>query len=165
MRPRYLMTICLFFLVPAHAEESGEPITQDIGVTASGYKYVEDDIMSLKGPLLGVDYAVNFPIARSWFIKGNFRYEGGKVDYESNGTGSAENQTTWYLEPRLLAGYTFSFGAHALSPYAGFGFRYLYHDGRGTTSTGHIGYRRESRYFYLPLGLGHRWAFGEQRRV
>jgi hypothetical protein len=38
-------------------------------------------------------------------------------------------------------------------PYAGLGFRYLYNDLRGTSSTGAIGYRRESHYFYVPLGV------------
>jgi len=56
----------------------------------------------------------------------------------------------------------------AWSPYAGFAFRYLYNDLRGTTSTGAIGYRRDSSYFYVPLGvtlrmqLGSDWALAPQ---
>lgn len=137
-----------------------EEITQQIGVSASGYKYTEDQVMSLKGPLVGLDYAVRFPINHGWFAKGDLHYGRGKVDYESYDTGSAKNETTWYLEPRLLTGYDFDLGNHTLSPYTGFGFRYLFHDGRGFTSTNrHYGYRRESRYFYLPIGLAHRWSF------
>jgi hypothetical protein len=143
-------------------DSAADGISQGIGVSASSYKYVEDNFMSLKGPLLGFDYGVRFALAGGWFVKGDVRYSRGKVDYESEGSGTAENNTTWYLEPRLLAGYDFAFGSHTLGPYTGLGFRYLYHDGRGTTSTGDIGYRRESRYFYLPLGLVHRWSFGER---
>ncbi len=45
----------------------------------------------------------------------------------------------------------------SLSPYAGLGYRYLYNDLRGTTSTGEAGYRRYSQYFYVPLGLSSRF--------
>jgi hypothetical protein len=138
-----------------------EEITQQIGVSASSYKYVEDNFMSLKGPMLGVDYSVKFALSGGWFVKGDVRYSRGDVDYE--GSGSAKNQTTWYLEPRLLAGYDFTLGSHTLGSFTGLGFRYLFHDGRGVTSTNHhYGYRRESRYLYLPIGLAHRWSLGER---
>lgn len=148
--------------VAAEDSDATDGISQTIGVSASNYKYTEDNFMSLKGPLLGFDYGVRFAMSQGWFIKGDLRYSRGDVDYDSEGSGTAKNNTTWYLEPRLLAGYDFALGSHTLGPYAGIGFRYLDHDGRGRTSDGSIGYRRESRYFYLPLGLAHRWSFGER---
>jgi len=49
-----------------------------------------------------------------------------------------------------------------LSPYTGFGYRFLYNDLRGASSTGAPGYRRESNYYYLPLGVIYRQAFNGQ---
>lgn len=148
--------------VAAEDTSASDGVSQAIGVSATSYKYTEDDLMSLKGTKLGIDYNLRFDIGQGWFVRGDARYARGKLDYESNGTGTSKNNTNWYLEPRLVAGYDFAFGNHTLGPYTGLGFRYLYHDGRGTTSTGHLGYRRESRYFYLPLGLTHRWSLGER---
>lgn len=147
-------------VVAADDVAATDGVSQAIGVSASSYKYTEDDVMSLKGRKLGLDYAIKFELTPAWFLRGDARYARGKVDYESNGSGTMENNTNWYAEWRLLSGYDFAFGAHTVGPYTGLGFRYLYHDGRGTSSTGHIGYRRESRYVYLPLGLAHRWSFG-----
>lgn len=158
------VTLALGMLASGTAVAAGKPaadeISQEIGLTASSYKYVEDDFMSLKGPLLGIEYSVRFAVANGWFIKADIGYTRGHVDYDSVSSGTAKNNPTWYLEPRLLAGYDFVLGSHTLGPYTGLGFRYLFHDGRGETSIGHIGYRRESRYLYLPLGLVHRWSFG-----
>lgn len=162
-------TMTLGILAPGHAiaEESpaAEAISQQVGLTASTYKYTEDDLMSLKGNKLGFDYGLRFPISSGWFGGADFRYARGKVDYESNGTGTMENNTNWYAEWRLLSGYDFAFGNHTVGPYTGLGFRYLFHDGRGTTSTGHLGYRRESRYTYLPIGLAHRWSFNDHMKL
>jgi hypothetical protein len=41
----------------------------------------------------------------------------------------------------------------SLSPFVGFGYRYLYNDLRGTTSTGFAGYQRFSHYWYAPIGV------------
>jgi hypothetical protein len=59
------------------------------------------------------------------------------------------------FETRGVAGYDIPVGeAGRVTPYAGFGFRYLKDDAGGsTTSTGHWGYDRESFYYYLPLGI------------
>jgi hypothetical protein len=45
-------------------------------------------------------------------------------------------------------------------PYAGLGVRYLYNDVRGVTSTGAVGYRRRSHYFYVPVGVALRFPLG-----
>jgi hypothetical protein len=144
---------------------NGSAIFQTVGVSASSYKYVEDDVMSLKGNKLGLDYNLKYALERGWFVAGDARYARGKVDYESNGTGSMEGNTNWYAEWRLTSGYDFTFGSQSLGPYMGLGFRYLFHDGRGETSTGHLGYRRESRYVYLPLGVAHRISFGNRMKL
>jgi len=50
----------------------------------------------------------------------------------------------------------------ALSPYIGLGYRYLYDDLRGYTSTGAVGYRRYSHYFYAPVGMTLRMRTGDR---
>lgn len=147
-------------VVAEEHQSQAEAIVQKVGLSASSYKYTEDDVMSLKGPKFGLDYAIKFALTSAWFLKGDARYARGKVDYQSNATGTSEGHTDWYFEWRLLSGYDFALGNHTIGPFTGVGYRYLYNDLRGTTSTGHIGYRRESRYLYLPLGLAHRWSFG-----
>jgi len=64
----------------------------------------------------------------------------------------------------VVAGRDFVGKSVSLSPFLGLGYRYLYNDSRGYTSTGAIGYRRESNYLYAPIGLtmrihlGSRWV-------
>jgi hypothetical protein len=52
-----------------------------------------------------------------------------------------------------------------LAAYTGFGYRFLFNDGRGITTTGNWGYRRASNYLYLPIGLIHRSALNDQARL
>jgi hypothetical protein len=48
----------------------------------------------------------------------------------------------------------------SLSPYLGLGYRLLYDDLRGYSSTGAAGYRRYSNYLYAPVGLTMRFDLG-----
>jgi hypothetical protein len=56
-------------------------------------------------------------------------------------------------------------GDTTLSPYVGLGYRQLFHDLRGITSTGSLGYRRESTYLTLPLGVVHQMRLENQARL
>lgn len=91
-----------------------------------------------------------------------FRIEGrlsyGDVDYE--GSGTWDDIPDYNYEIRLLAGYDIPVNdAFQITPYAGFGYRYLFND--FSTIPAQIidgvtylsGYDRESRYFYLPIGF------------
>lgn len=97
----------------------------------------------------------------SWFIRLDGRYANGDADYESSGTGSNDNLTDWYTEIRALFGTDYTLNDFVLAPYSGLGYRYLFNDLRGDSSSGAIGYRRESEYFYLPLGVIQRVALDE----
>ena len=66
----------------------------------------------------------------------------------------------WLGEVRFVGGWDIPAGGMVLAPYAGFGYRYLYNDLRGTSSTGAAGYRRYSEYFYLPIGISARIDIG-----
>lgn len=81
------------------------------------------------------------------------------VDYTSNGTGSASGNPDLYLEARGLVGKDWEIKNVVLVSYVGVAYRYLYNDERGsscTATTCYWGYRRESNYIYLPVGLSFR---------
>ncbi|MDD5195651.1 MAG: autotransporter outer membrane beta-barrel domain-containing protein [Candidatus Omnitrophica bacterium] len=77
----------------------------------------------------------------------------GQLDYDGSGEIDDVDDYTW--EGRGLVGYDFLIAdAYALTPYLGGGYRYLNDDTSGMTSTtGAVGYERESRYIYSPVGL------------
>ena len=74
-------------------------------------------------------------------------------------------QPDWYLEARGLVGKDWAINDAVFSPYIGLGYRYLANDARGFTDTGAVGYRRESRYLYLPIGVTHRIALNDLARL
>lgn len=124
--------------------------------------------MSSAGGKMGPELRATKAWQNTLFIRGDLRYAFGTVDYNSNGSGSAAGEPDWYIEARGLAGKDWAIGDAVLSPYTGFGYRYLFNDARGTTCAGgtcYFGYRRESNYFYLPVGIIHRMAFNDHARL
>lgn len=81
--------------------------------------------------------------------------KGGSVDYWSNGTGSRDGDGQFLAEARILLGKEFqAANAIKLTPFAGFGYRYLNDENSNKrTTTGHYDYERESNYLYVPVGL------------
>ncbi len=146
---------------PALQTQTGK----DIGLSLSSYQYQEPGIMSLKGVKMGLDLHTTKVLQNDQFIRGELRYAFGTVDYNSNGTGSASGEPDWYIEARGLVGKDWAINGAVLAAYTGVGYRYLFNDGRGITSTGFGGYRRESNYFYLPIGIIHRRALNDQARL
>jgi hypothetical protein len=134
-------------------------ITQEVGLTLSDYKYSES-AMALTARKLGVGYSVTFPFRGSWFIQGVLRGAIGDADYR--GTGAMNGVPDWYFENRWGVGRSFILGRHTLTPDIGLGYRYLYNDLRGTTDTGAVGYRRESRY--VTARAGFRYSFSLPNR-
>lgn len=121
--------------------------------------------MSLEGGKVGLDINVTDVTQSDNFIQVDLRYAFGSVDYTSNGTGSASGFPDWYIETRMLFGTDWSTTSSVFSPYTGLGYRYLFNDARGITSTGASGYRRESNYVYLPVGVIHRTALQDRSRL
>jgi len=139
----------------------------EIGGLLTHYQYEEPNFMWLKGDRLGVTGAYTVASANRAFARFEARASFASLDYQGSGTMSGVPDHLY--EVRGLAGRDYRLGSTmAWSPYAGFAFRYLYNDLRGTTSTGAIGYRRDSSYFYVPLGvtlrmqLGSDWAMAPQ---
>ncbi|MEO8343144.1 MAG: hypothetical protein ABI536_04930 [Gallionella sp.] len=138
----------------------------NLGWSVSYYQYQEPGLMSARGSKIGADLHATKVFENDLFIRGDLRVASGSVDYNSNGTGSASGEPDWYVEARGLIGKDWFINeAFVLSPYLGLGYRYLYNDGRGITSTGNGGYRRESNYFYLPVGIIQRVEMKDRARM
>lgn len=170
------LVCCPLVLTPlaALAQNTGlaTKMANEIGVTVSGYQYTEPGIMSIKATKIGFDYSGTYAITSEfpnrndgWFVRGDVRYATGKGDYSSSTTGSLDDRIDWYYEVRGLVGKDFHFSNYALSPYAGLGYRHLFNDLRRVSSTSVPGYRRESNYTTLPLGVTHKMHLAHQARL
>ncbi|HEX9184158.1 MAG TPA: hypothetical protein VF876_12955, partial [Burkholderiales bacterium] len=88
---------------------------------------------------------------RRAFARLEGRWSYGSLEYQ--GSGTLTGVPDYLLEGRVLAGRDYGDERLRWSPYVGGGIRLLYNDLRGVSSTGAVGYRRESTYFYLPIGV------------
>lgn len=149
----------------AQAQSSGLATDSEhrLGVSLIGYQYKEPGVMTLKAQKIGFDYAGTYAIGSQWpnvdrryFVRTEVSYAVGDADYSSPISGTLDNTENWYYEIRAMVGRDVDMGGHVLAPYAGLGFRHLYHDLRGVTSTGARGYRRENRSESLFVGLTHK---------
>lgn len=171
---RVAAVACALLPLPAHSQDA-ELATKsgnEVGVTFSGYKYTEPGLLTLKANKIGIDYSGTYAFgsewpnrSEGWFVRGDVRFATGKVDYSSSLSGSINNRPDRYYELRGFVGKDFHFANYTLSPYAGLGYRNLYNDLRGVTSTGARGYRRESNYLTLPIGVAHRMNLANQRQL
>jgi hypothetical protein len=132
----------------------------DAGGALSKYEYHEKvsgmPFVNTKGYKAGVETSYTGDLADDyWFLRGEGRLAYGTVDYSGSGSRKDNEEYTW--EIRALAGKDFIYENYGLSPYIGYGSRFLHNDIRGTTSTGQMGYRRNSTYQYIPLGFTHRF--------
>jgi hypothetical protein len=130
----------------------------EVGVQASRYKYEEPNFALLEGDRIGATGTYTYVGPDRWYSRFEGRYSYGRLDY--TGSGTKPNVSDQLVELRAAAGRDYRRWGIVLSPYLGVGVRFLYNDLRGTTSTGAIGYRRQSRYFYFPLGFGLRYPLG-----
>ena len=134
-----------------------------IGVQAYWYKYEEevDDsfFMSNEGEKYGVSasYAVVFD-ENYLLVEG--RYATGDVEYKSaSGTGDVSDDV---YEVRLIGGIEREIDTYLLGSYIGIGYRFLENDLR---DLGAGGYRRESQYLYIPIGITNRFHIGKDARI
>lgn len=161
-----LITIAALLVTTAARADPTTLKTQtgkNIGLSLSSYQYQEPGIMSSAGDKMGLDLSAAKVLQNYQIVRGDLRYAFGTVDY--NGSGSATGELDWYVEARGLVGKDWVINDAVFSPYTGLGYRYLFNDARGFTSTGAAGYRRESNYFYLPIGIIHRRGLNGQARL
>lgn len=135
----------------------------EIGAEVSHIKYEEPDVMNEKGMMYGI--SGDFTYHKDYMVGAETKLSYGQVDYENSGT--MDDIDDVMFEIRGIGGYDIPiFSSSVITPYIGLGYRYLYDDLRGTTSTGASGYRRESNYYYSPIGietltdLGNKWFLG-----
>ena len=153
----------------AQTREPPNPLVTRRGWEAGGqfaaYHYEEPGLMKLTGGRAGLVGAYTFTNAAHFFSRIDLRTSIGSLKYESTNTGSSEDNPDLIFEARGVAGKDFLLGDRvSLSPYIGLGYRYLYNDLRGYSTTGNYGYRRQSNYLYAPVGMtlrvhaGDRWV-------
>ena len=153
-----LAVLALFNLVYADSLLATKT-SNEFGLSLSSYEYQEPGLMSNKGPKIGGDLQSTLAFPEKLWVRGDAHLAIGSVDYTSPTSGTANGESDWYLETRGLIGKdTWAFDRAMLSPYAGLGYRYLFNDARGTTNLGASGYRRQSNYLYLPIGMTYRVA-------
>ena len=138
------------------AVAQGDPLATrggwEVGVQAAGYEYDEPFFATLEGERVGVSASYTFLGRDNAHSRIEARYSYAQLDY--TGSGTLSGVPDHLFELRGIVGFDYRKGRYAWVPYAGVGFRYLHNDLRGVTSTGALGYRRRSQYFYLPVGLG-----------
>ncbi len=162
MRLLLVLAICLLFLGAADSfAEILEPgHSWGIGTEVSSIKYEEPGIMNEKGIMYGVSAFYNYygelsvdnPELNKWMIRAEGRGSMGKVDYQNSGEIDGIDDSI--IELRGLGGYGLEVSESvAITPYVGIGYRQLHDDMGGfVSSTGALGYDRESKYLYAPIG-------------
>jgi len=126
----------------------------EFGLDSSYIRYEEPDFMKEEGITLSLygDYTLR-PKDFMFRLEGRIGFGG--MSYSSPVSGETKRVRDYIGEARGVAGYTFrASDKWYLTPYAGFGYRYLF-DGMGgkVTTEGHLGYDRRSNYLYTPIGL------------
>jgi len=123
-----------------------------IYASSAYYSYSEPDAKTThNGITTGIGYERTQKISSNTFIKANIDYNPGRVEYAGTGTKTGVPQTYW--DARILIGTNYQANEETISPYIGVGYRSLYNDNRGPSSTGANGYQRTINYTYIPIGL------------
>lgn len=130
----------------------------ELGAQVSQYHYEEPGLMKLTGVRGGLVAAYTFTAANAMFFRIDGRGSYGSLKYQGSGTSDGVPDTLF--EVRGVAGMDFHSESIVFSPYVGLGYRYLFDDLRGYSSTGAAGYRRYSNYLYAPLGETLRFGAG-----
>ncbi|RKY33328.1 MAG: hypothetical protein DRP68_02685 [Candidatus Omnitrophota bacterium] len=147
-----VLVICIIFvgMISVSAQTLPKHIWE-LGTEISHIKYEEPGVMEEEGMMYGIAGSYTYRNSIMLKVEGRFAY--GQVDYKNSGT--LDNIDDYILEFRGLGGHDFSiFTASTLTPYIGIGYRYLNDDMSGRiTSTGALGYERESNYIYSPIGV------------
>jgi len=126
----------------------------DAGLEASYYRYnAPSPDVKISGPQLGATASASIVLPGHMFDTADFRYGYGRVDYSSATLGTSNDHENALWEIRDVVGQDFLWNRYSLSPYLGLGYRNLYNDDRGITSSGASGFRSEIEYLYVPIGV------------
>jgi hypothetical protein len=136
----------------------------EIGLQTYWYEYEEEVdgafFMSTAGQKYGLSVTGTKNVDKNVYVVADLRYATGDVEYKSaSGTGDVSD---YMYEGRLLVGIERVTGGVLWSSFIGLGYRYLYNDLR---DLGSGGYRRESQYVYIPIGITHRFRVNRKSRI
>ncbi len=158
MRIRIVVTVlallyCMFAGVEAAPAEPLQKYSWEVGPELSYIAYEEPHFAEFRGILAGI--AGGFAYHNGLMLGAEGRLAFGSLNYSSPESGTMDGVFDYIAEFRGLGGYDFTLDAGpVLTPYTGFGYRYLNDNSAGmVTSLGASGYERESNYFYSPVGL------------
>lgn len=144
--------------------------SSELGIDVSSYRYEEVTngafFMSNEGNKVGIAGSFSQMLENDWFWGADARQAHGNVSYDSAGSGSKGSNPDVITEIRITGGKDYQVGTQVLAPYFGLGYRNLFNDLRGYTTSipSKAGYRRVSHYTYMPLGLTHRMRLGQEAR-
>jgi len=155
MKKVLVLMMCFMFVGAGSvlAEVDLKEHTTEIGTEVSYIKYEEPGLMEESGMMYGLYGSYTYRFSNV-MLRADGKWSYGQVDYKSSGSGNMNNIDDYMVEFRGVVGYDFPMHtASLITPYIGFGYRYLNDDLIGTTSTGASGYERESNYYYTPIGI------------
>ncbi len=138
--------------------------TIEIGLQTYWYKYEEEVdgnfFMSTTGQKYGLSLTGIKNISNDIYVIGDIHYATGDVEYKSaSGKGDVSDHM---YEARLLLGEERITNGILWSSFIGLGYRFLYNDLR---DLGSGGYRRESQYIYIPIGVTNRFRVNHKSRI
>ena len=138
--------------------------TVEIGLQSYWYKYEEevdgDFFMSTTGQKYGLSLTGIKNVGNDVYVVADIRCATGDVEYKSaSGIGDVSDHM---YEARLLVGAEKLTHEILWSSFIGVGYRYLFNDLR---DLGSGGYRRESQYIYIPIGITHRFRVHHNSRI
>jgi len=150
------------------AHSQGMPLqtleTVQFGFPVFGYEYQETvngaEFMNTKGNKVGLSFNYTGVWGNGRFAGLDLRYSTGQIAYSGSGNSTSRENS---VDLRLTGGVDFPMNNFTLSPFAGVGHRSLHSDLTGLSTTGLQGYRRDSTYVYLPIGVTHRFKAGTGR--
>lgn len=134
-----------------------------IGLVASDFNYEEPSLMEEKGTLYGICARYSYRNHLDGMFQANLQVDAGEIDYDGglwNGTPFKTNTDDYLVEFQAIGGMDYTiFNTHILTPFLGFGYRYLNDNLEGKTikiegeDVYVSGYEREIAYWYIPLGF------------
>lgn len=134
-----------------------------IGVSLSKYKYDEPGYMQLNANKVGLHYSGTYAFgstwpdpSATWFLRTDLHYSAGSADYQSPVSGHLANTPHWYYEASVSVGKDIQMDGYVLAPYVGLGVRHLLSD---------LGYKRDSHYTTLPLGVTHKIKLADRSQL
>jgi len=149
-----LVFVSFFYVLNAHAAPLQVEITEP-GIEVSRIAYKEPGLMTERGFMYGFTMAYSLISNVQWKVEG--KLSTGRVKYTGalmDGTPlSVSGITDTMLEIRGLWGLAKPHAPYFQGPFMGVGYRYL-NDGADKSQ---YGYRREANYYYVPLGLEHKF--------